>query len=234
MAEPPETVSKQCFSVIEPISLKDLVLGAVREAILHGKLSPGERIVETQLAKQMKVGQNAVREALQELEFQGFVTRLPNRGTFVTDFSLEDIGQIYRFRMEFEGFAAQLAREAGRPDAHDTGQLERAIEGMQQGADENDFWRFSRSDLEFHEFIWHMSGNRYVEKALRAVATPQFSYVLVRSFRHTRLDLNAITQQHREILQNLTTGSPLACREYMTRMVEDFRQQIVRSVTHSE
>jgi DNA-binding GntR family transcriptional regulator len=234
MAEPQQTLTKQCFSVIEPVSLKDLVLGAVREAILNGKLSPGERIVETQLAKQMKVGQNAVREALQELEFQGFVTRFPNRGTFVTDFTLDDIEQIYRFRMEFEGFAAQLAREAGRPRAEDVAELGRALDGMQQGADENDFWRFSRSDLEFHEIIWRISGNRYVEKALRAVATPQFSYVLVRSFRHTRLNLKAITQQHREILENLRTGEPLGCREYVTRMIADFRQQIVRTVTQSE
>src|SRR5690242_6598773 len=100
----------KCFPVIAPVSIKGLVVDAVREAILNGKLSPGERIIETQVAKQMRVGQNAVREALQELEFQGFVTRVPNRGTFITDFSLDDIEQIYRFRTEFEGFAAQLAR----------------------------------------------------------------------------------------------------------------------------
>jgi DNA-binding GntR family transcriptional regulator len=225
---------REHFAAIQHISLKGLVSGAIREAILNGKLSPGERIIETRLAKQMRVGQNAVREALQELEFQGFVLRVPNRGTFVTDFSLEDIDQIYRFRMEFEGFAAQLVREAGRPSAEDVAQLERALEGMQEGAESNDFWRFSRSDLGFHEIIWRICGNRYVEKALRAVATPQFSYVLVRSFRHTRLKLQNITQQHREILENLKTGEPQACREYMTRMIEDFRRQIVRSVTEPE
>src|SRR5579859_7833774 len=93
------------FAAIEPVTLKDLVSGAVREAILNGKLSPGDRIVEIKLAKQLNVGQNAVREALQELEFQGFVTKTPNKGTFVTDLSLDDINQIYRFRKEFEGFA---------------------------------------------------------------------------------------------------------------------------------
>jgi DNA-binding GntR family transcriptional regulator len=224
---------KNGFAAIEPISLKGLVSSAIREAILKGALSPGQRVVESQLAKQMNVGQNAVREALQELEFQGFVVRVPNKGTFVTDFTLDDINQIYRFRIEFEGLAAQLAREAARPTAEDAAQLKQAIDGMQRGADENNFWQFSRSDLEFHEIIWRISGNRYVEKALRAVATPQFSYVLMRSFRQTRLDLHAIVQQHREMLELLKHTSPVACRESFGKIVEDFRRQIINNIARS-
>jgi DNA-binding GntR family transcriptional regulator len=206
--------------------LKDQVLKAIRDAILRGGLSPGERITESRLSKQMQVGQNVVREALQELEFQGFVERIPNRGTSVTDFSREDIRQMYQFRVELEGFAAQLARGCGRPSADDVGQMERALNGMEAGAGGNDFWQFSRSDLEFHEIIWRMSGNRFVEKALRTVATPQFSYVLIRSFRHTRLDLVAITQEHRDILQVLKTRDPEACRQFVTEKVENFWHEI--------
>ena len=217
---------KQRFGAIEPISLKDQVLKAIRDAILKGGLSPGERITESRLSKQMQVGQNVVREALQELEFQGFVERIPNKGTSVTDFSREDIRQIYQFRMELEGFAAQLGRECGRPNAEDVCQLERALSGMQSGANGNDFWQFSRSDLEFHEIIWRMSGNPFVEKALRTVATPQFSYVLIRSFRHTRLDLAAVTQEHREILQVLRTADAVACRKFVREKVENFWHEV--------
>jgi len=217
---------KQSFGAIEPISLKDQVLKAIRDAILKGSLSPGERITESRLSKQMQVGQNVVREALQELEFQGFVERFPNKGTSVTDFSREDIRQIYQFRMEVDGFAAQLGRECGRPSHEDVCQLERALSGMQAGADGNDFWQFSRSDLEFHEIIWRMSGNPFVEKALRTVATPQFSYVLIRSFRHTRLDLAAVTQEHREILQVLRTADAVACRKFVREKVENFWHEV--------
>ncbi|HEY6274315.1 MAG TPA: GntR family transcriptional regulator [Terriglobales bacterium] len=210
--------------------MKDQVLNAIRDAILKGNLSLGERITESRLGKQMHVGQSVVREALQELEFQGFVERVPNKGTSVTDFSREDIRQIYEFRMELEGFAAQLARECGRPSAEDVRQLERALSGMQAGVDGNDFWQFSRSDLEFHEIIWRISGNRFVEKALRNVATPQFSYVLIRSFRHTRLDLAGITQEHREILRVLNTADPTACRQFVTKKVENFWHEIDRGI----
>jgi len=217
---------KAGFGAIEPVSLKDQVLKAIRDAILQGILSPGERITESRLSKQMNVGQNVVREALQELEFQGFVERVPNKGTSVTHFSRHDIRQIYEFRTELEGFAAQLARERGRPNPEEVCQLELAIEGMQAGADRNDFWQFSRSDLQFHEIIWRISGNGFVEKALRTVATPQFSYVLIRSFHHTRLDLRAITQEHREILQVLKVADPASCRQFVTKTVENFWQEI--------
>ncbi len=224
---------KQSFRAIEPISLKDQVLNAIRDAVLKGVLSPGERITESRLSKQMHVGQNVVREALQELEFQGFVERVPNKGTFVTDFSREDIRQIYQLRVELEGFAAQLARECGRPNSEDVRQLELALSGMQAGADGNDFWQFSRSDLEFHQIIWRISGNRFVEKALRTVATPQFSYVLIRSFRHTRLDLAAITQEHCELLDVLKTADPAACREFVTKKVEGFWHEIESGIDES-
>jgi DNA-binding GntR family transcriptional regulator len=226
--------AKQSFRAIEPISLKDQVLNAIRDAILRGNLSPRERITETRLSKQMRVGQNVVREALQELEFQGFVERVPNKGTSVTNFSREDTRQIYELRMELEGFAAQLARERGRPDAEDVTQLEQALRGMQAGADAGDFWHFSRSDLEFHQIIWRMSENRYVEKALRTVAAPQFSYVLIRSFRHTRLDLAAITQEHREILRVLMTADPGSCRQFMAKKVANFWQTLEHGIDETD
>lgn len=222
------------FPTIRPISVRELVLDAIRDAILAGKLQPGDRIIESRLSKQMGVGQNAVRETLQELEFQGFVVRVPNKGAFVTDFSLEDINQIYRFRMEFEGLAAQLAREAGRPNPADVEQLVHALEEMEAGAAANDCWRFSRADLQFHEIFWHLSGNRYVEKALRAVATPQFSYVLLRSSRQTPLDLPAICRQHRDILEQLKSGQPRACREYVSKVTEDFWRQIVQVMAEQQ
>lgn len=222
--------NRTVFSNIRAESIKDKVTDLVREAILEGKLALGERITEIQVARQMGVSQSVVREALQELEFQGLVQKFSNRGTFVTDYGIDDIKEIYSFRKECEGYAAELARKSGRPNEADVRCLETAIQGMQLGADQGDFLKFSRSDLEFHEIIWRMSGNRYLEKALRIVATPQFAYVLIRSFRHTRLDLPAVVEQHRKIVEKLRTAEPEDCRKFLGDMTEDFLNQIVKSV----
>jgi DNA-binding GntR family transcriptional regulator len=222
------------FNKIRLASTKDRAVEMIRGAILEGKLAPGERITELQLSKEMDVSQGVVREALQELEFQGLVVRIPKHGTFVTDYSVEDIKEIYQFRMECEGLAAELAKQNGRPNNTDFQDLQSAIDEMQAGADRGDFLQFSRSDLRFHEHIWQMSGNRYLEKALRVVATPQFAYVLIRSFRHTGLDLPAIVNQHREIVEKLRTGSPEECRKFLREMTQDFLNQIVKNVAELE
>src|SRR5579875_3094417 len=193
--------SEAKFEIIEPVSLKDLVLKAIREAILEGKLSPGARIVESQLSKQMQVAQNVVREALQELEL--------------------------------EGFAAKLAREAGRPNPEDVRRLEQALDEMQAGA-EGDFVQFSRADLRFHEIIWNMSGNRFVERALRIIATPQFAYVLIQRFRYTHLDLPAVVAQHRDILKTLQTADAETCQQYVRDVTADFWRQIEQCVTQPD
>ena len=128
----------------------------------------------------------------------------------------------------------ELAKRNGRPNDNDLKDLTNAVELMQGGVNQNSFLQFSRSDLLFHEHIWKMSGNRYLEKALRTVATPQFAYVLIRSFHHTGLNLNAIVEQHRKIIEKLRTGSPAECRAFMQGITQDFLNQIVENVTKPE
>ncbi len=223
--------NRRLFSKVRAFSTKERAESLIRTAILEGKLAPGERITELGLCREMEVSQGIVREALQQLEFEGLVVRTPKHGTFVTDFGVDDITEIYHFRMECEGFAVELAKRNGRPNDNDLKDLTNAVELMQEGVDQNSFLQFSRSDLLFHEHIWKMSGNRYLEKALRTVATPQFAYVLIRSFHHTGLNLDEIVEQHRKIIERLRTGSPEECRAFMHDITQDFLNQIVENVT---
>ena len=80
---------------IDTATKKDRVSDVIREAIVSGKLRPGERIVEMQVSKDLGVGNTAVREALFDLESKGFVTRVANKGTFVTQLTIEDVEQIF-------------------------------------------------------------------------------------------------------------------------------------------
>src|SRR5687768_16144407 len=82
--------------------LPERIAGMLREAILRGEWKAGDQIVESRVAKQLGIGQNAMREALLELEFQGLLTKIPNRGNFVTKMSQEDVRDIYQTRVELE------------------------------------------------------------------------------------------------------------------------------------
>ena len=79
--------------------------------IIAGQLHPGERIVESRVARQLGVGQPTVREALVALEHQGLVVRKANQGCVVTTLTRAEICEILRIRAELEVLAVELAVE---------------------------------------------------------------------------------------------------------------------------
>ena len=68
--------------------LRELVCENIRQAIIDGTFSPGERLMEIQLADEMGVSRTPVREAIRKLELEGFVVMIPRRGTYVADISI--------------------------------------------------------------------------------------------------------------------------------------------------
>lgn len=90
-------------------SLKDKAYTAIKEAILSLKLEPGTPLVENELARQLGISKTPVRDALQELEREGFVTRVLFKGTYVTDVTMKDMAQVFQLRAVLEGLAARLA-----------------------------------------------------------------------------------------------------------------------------
>jgi DNA-binding GntR family transcriptional regulator len=161
------------------VVLKDRVSELIKNAILSGKLEAGDRIVEMKLAADLGVGTTAVREALFELEAQGFVTRLTNKGTFVTQLSKEDVAQILTVRRELEGLAVQLLEE--RATEEHIASMRRIVGEMRTFAGDNDIQSFYRADLEFHRTIWSLAGNRHLAKALDITVVPLFAFFIMKN-----------------------------------------------------
>src|SRR5579871_3491091 len=82
---------------------------ALREAILLGRLMPGARIVEAEVARQMGISRGPIREAVRQLEQDGLVEYQPRRGVVVIELTRERIYDAYAVRANLEGFAARLA-----------------------------------------------------------------------------------------------------------------------------
>src|SRR5437868_13820101 len=97
------------FQKIESVSKKARIVASLREAIISGAIRSGEQIVEGKIAQQLGVGQGLIREALIELEHQGFVQRTPFAGTQVTELTIQDAKHIYDIRIELEPLAFFLA-----------------------------------------------------------------------------------------------------------------------------
>ena len=105
----PPTDSYQLERLESLASLKDKAHRAIKEAILSLRFEPGMPLVESDLAQQLGISKTPVRDALQELEREGFVTRILFKGTYVTDVTMKDVTEVFQLRAVLEGLAARLA-----------------------------------------------------------------------------------------------------------------------------
>ena len=92
-------------------SLTEKVFSEIEQAILSGIYSAGDQLVESKISLELGVSRTPVREALKQLELEGLVTTIPNKGTFVVGVSTEDILDIYTIRVAVEGISSQMAAE---------------------------------------------------------------------------------------------------------------------------
>src|SRR5580704_12088404 len=167
------------FAEIEPLSLSDRVINALKDAFFAGELKPGDAIVERDLARQMKVGTPVVREALISLQGQGFVRRVTNTGTFVTQFTVGEVRQLYALRVELELVALQWART--RVTENDLKELSRQIAKVVEAGERGDRRQFLELDYAFHKRCWALSGNAYLAETLDRLMAPLFAFVVLAS-----------------------------------------------------
>jgi DNA-binding GntR family transcriptional regulator len=186
---------------IKPVTLRHRIVEVIRQAITSGDLSPGDRVVELRLAKQLGVGNTAVREALFELERAGLVTRIPNKGSFITKTTLEDAQQIFRVRKVLEALAVELALE--HMSAPYLDMLQGLVDAMKTAAETGDFERFYQNDLEFHRTLWQLSQNRYLASSLETLVVPLFAFFLIRTRLDYKVDLLGSARRHHQLLDSI-------------------------------
>jgi DNA-binding GntR family transcriptional regulator len=143
-------------SVVERTVLREQIKDILLERILRGELEPGERLVETRLARELGTSQAPVREALRDLQLLRLVESEPFRGTRVRAVDDEQLLPVFPVRMVLEELAA---REAARHAGGDTRRLEDEVEAMRAAARAGD-WRTQIShDLAFHRTVLEMADN---------------------------------------------------------------------------
>ena len=203
------------------------------EAIVSGELRPGERIIETKLARQLGVGQSTLREALQDLEYRDLVTKHANRGTHVTELTPKAVEDMYAVRLELEPMAAELARKRITKD-HIT-QLRKILAKMAEAGRTQNFPELMNNDLAFHQLIWKVSGNATLERALNLSCAPLFAFYLFRlpQFQSAAgdgsYDFSKDHNEHCRLLDLLTTGDPELVRREFREILAKFK---VDQITH--
>src|SRR5215470_7273017 len=176
----------------------------IRDEILAGRLSQGERLVETRIADALNISRGPVREAFKLLRAEGLVREEHNRGTYVVRLSSSDIHEIYDVRAAVESRAAKLLARSGLPA--DIDELKRCLDGLEQAAGRGDVTAVSRTDLAFHETVCRLTGNQ----RLHAVFMRYVPIVrtLIRLDEHLYRSVAEIADEHRPLLAAIEEREP--------------------------
>lgn len=143
-------------------SLKQLVYNNLRSRIISGELSPGCRLLESDLSKEMDISRAPVREALNMLERDGLATMIPRRGAIVTVFTKEDVEYIWNTRILLEPTAGKMATQ--RVSEEDLNRVEELL--MRVQANPDDMSLYTDSDLELHDLLYCNIDNHYIRDFL--------------------------------------------------------------------
>lgn len=137
----------------------------IKEGILGLRYQPGQKLSETKLAADLKVGRSPVRGALARLERDGWVRVLPQSGTFVRKFSPDEIGAMSELRLLLESHAASVA---ALNVSHDELALLRAkFELLKAKGAEEHFEEFLVLDDLFHGLVYRVAGNPFITEILQ-------------------------------------------------------------------
>lgn len=137
--------------------LSEQIYAALRADIVEGTLSPGERLVEAELARSFGVSQAPVRDALRRLAHEGLVLQLPRRGSYVAELSDDQARRSYVVREALEMVAAREFCAHAPADAVD--ELKACVDRMFEASGAGDLNGVIEADVAFHRAVWELSGN---------------------------------------------------------------------------
>ena len=212
------------LKLIQPLSKKNQVVEAIKEAVLLGSIKPGDQIVESRIAQELGAGIPLVREALIELEHQGFVQKTPYKGTIVTKLGPKEIREIFQLRVELEALALEWAKDNVTPE--DIKDLRKLIEKMEHSGAELDLDQFYQVDLEFHRKLWDMSGNPYLVGVLERMVVPLFAFFVMKTRREKESYIRSAAM-HGRIVEGLETKSAAELRKLMKDSLKGWKDEML-------
>ena len=184
------------------LTLRERIVEFIKNAVINGRLKPGERVPESEIAEKFGISRTPIREAFRQLESEGFLTMTPRKGAVVSPITAKDVREFYTIKSLLEGYAAGKACE--KLKEKDLKKLKDINNEMQRYAEKDNVNMFFKLDNRFHETFLSACGNDKL-CSLTDQLVQQFE-----RFRVTALSLpgrmeNSV-RQHTDIINALERG----------------------------
>lgn len=203
---------------IEPKTLRQQIAAQIRDTLLRGLIKPGEKIVERELAAQFQVSLTVVREAIVQLEAEGIVVKRPNASTAIVQLSSQDILDIFAVRRELERYAfVEAAHQISDEELQGLEELHnQAIELAKEGNAD----AYVQADLAWHQAIWRVTKNQYLQTALERVVIPLFGFTYIQLASSAGFDLEEDANSHGKLMDALRNKSPRQMQKAFAQSAE--------------
>ena len=206
------------------LSLSEQAYGQLRRMIVRLDFAPGDVLREEALQETLGMSRTPIREALQRLAREHFVTVIPRRGMFVSGIDVSELGLLFETRSVLEPYAARLAAARGTSEHWDA--MEAALDGVGAASGNQDLMEIDRQG---HEIMWEAAGNRFL------VDTLDMLYAQSDRLWHLYLaevaDMTHAVDEHGEIMDALRSADGDRAGELMEEHIRSFDAQIRHAVT---
>ena len=189
--------------VSDKYSLRGRVFTKIRDDILNGVYKEHEELKEARIGKELGVSRTPVREALRQLELEGLVQIIPNRGAFVTGISAKDVRDIYMIRSRLEGLCARWACEHITREQLEA--MEENVYLAEFHAGKGHMEQMAELDNQFHHTLYRACDSKMLEHLLN----DYHEYLLrVRKKALSSIDRGtASNKEHRSIMEAIRAGN---------------------------
>lgn len=188
----------------------------LQKGILSGSIPDGSKLTEHAVCKEYNVSRTPVREAFRQLEADGLIRTIPNRGAFVTSLTRRDISDLFDLRILFEVQAVEWAIK--RMSSEDIDRLAESLDFMEFYTLKEDVEKVLSFNSQFHNIICEGTGNRMIQRTL-AIYHTYLKYSAPHKT-YNEDSLKAILEEHKAIFEAFETKNAAAGRKAMEYHME--------------
>jgi len=225
VAEPPrpQPMLHPTITLLQTSSLSGVVQGELERMILSGELAPGAKLTEVALATRLGVSRGPLREAFRMLEEAGLVRTEKNRGVFVRDIPIDEAIEIFDLRAAMDELVGRQLAKAITPAQ--TKEMRGLVDAMERAVKANDARGYHLLNLQFHDRLVEMAGNRKLTAIYRKLIKELSLFRRLNLADGWLLPISA--GEHRAIVKAIASGDPEAAGKAMFDHVMESKDRTV-------
>ena len=199
------------MKTIQKKTLHEEIANNLREMIMSGELREGDKIKENELCDMMGISKTPLREALRVLSAEGLIRLIPNRGSYVTTPTFEEIKEMFDVMVALEGLCARTAAE--KMSDRDFKELEGLHQELEKNYKRKDQKEYIRQNNLYHSYVQKLAGN----KTLNQIVNGLRQKILLYRFQSLNLQgrFEQSIEEHRSLLEAFRKRDPKKAESLM-------------------